>query len=106
MHIAILGTESLGVRGLCCVVEAAGRKILIDPGLALGYLRHGMLPHPAQVAVGEQVRQKILAALSGASDVVMSHFHGDHVPLPDANPYRLKAQRVAPLCRSTRLWAN
>lgn len=56
MHIDILGAESLGVRGLCCVVEAKGRKIVIDPGLALGYQREGLLPHPAQVAVGERIR--------------------------------------------------
>jgi len=56
VHIDILGAESLGVRGLCCVVEAKGRKIVIDPGLALGYQREGLLPHPAQVAVGERIR--------------------------------------------------
>jgi predicted metallo-beta-lactamase superfamily hydrolase len=106
MFINILGTESLGVRGLCCVVEIQDRKIVIDPGLALGYQRDGLLPHPAQVAVGEQVRQRIAAALEGATDLVMSHFHGDHVPLPNANPYQLQAQAVAPLCRSSRLWAK
>lgn len=106
MQIEILGAESLGVRGLSCVVEAAGRKIVIDPGLALGYHRHGLLPHPAQVAVGESVRRRILAALEEASDVVMSHMHGDHVPLPDANPYQLQAQRAAPLCRTTQLWVK
>ena len=31
MHIEILGAESLGVRGLSCVVEVKGRKIVIDP---------------------------------------------------------------------------
>jgi predicted metallo-beta-lactamase superfamily hydrolase len=106
MHIEILGMESLGVRGLSCVVEIENRKIVIDPGLALGYRRHGLLPHPAQVAIGEQVRRKILSALKDATDVVMSHFHGDHVPLPNANPYQLKAQEVAPLCRTTRFWAK
>jgi predicted metallo-beta-lactamase superfamily hydrolase len=106
MHIEILGTESLGVRGLSCVVEVENRKIVIDPGLALGYRRHGLLPHPAQVAVGEQVRREILAELKEATDVVMSHFHGDHVPLPNANPYQLRAQRVAPLCQTTRFWAK
>jgi len=106
MHIDILGAESLGVRGLACVVETQDRKIVIDPGLALGYQRDGLLPHPAQVAVGEQVRRRIIAVLEDATDVVMSHFHGDHVPLPDANPYQLQAQRVAPLCRTTRLWAK
>jgi predicted metallo-beta-lactamase superfamily hydrolase len=106
MHIEILGMESLGVRGLSCVVEVENRKIVIDPGLALGYRRYGLLPHPAQVAIGEQVRRKILSALKEATDVVMSHFHGDHVPLPNANPYQLKAQEVAPLCRTTRFWAK
>lgn len=106
MRIEILGTESLGVRGLSCVVEAAGRRIVIDPGIALGYHRHGLLPHPAQVAVGERVRRKILAALGDASDVVISHVHGDHTPLPDANPYQLKAQQVSPLCRTTQLWVK
>jgi len=106
MRITILGAESLGVRGLSCVVKVEDRRIVIDPGLALGYQRHGLLPHPAQVAVGEQVRQRIIAELKDATDVVMSHFHGDHVPLPNANPYQLKAQRVAPLCRTVRFWAK
>ncbi len=106
MQIDILGAESLGVRGLCCVVRSKDRTIVIDPGLALGYQREGLLPHPAQVSVGEQVRRRIVAALEDASDVVMSHFHGDHVPLPDANPFQLKAQRVALLCQTRRLWAK
>ncbi|MFW6115727.1 MAG: hypothetical protein ACOC7Y_01560 [Chloroflexota bacterium] len=106
MQTEILGAESLGVRGLCCAVEAAGRRILIDPGLALGYERHGLLPHPAQVAVAECVRRRILTLLEGANDVVVSHVHGDHVPLPDANPYQLKAQQAAPLCRETQLWVK
>ena len=106
MRITILGAESLGVRGLSCVVKARDRMIVIDPGLALGYRRSGLLPHPAQVAIGEQVRRRILAALKDATDVVMSHFHGDHVPLPNANPYQLKAQEAAPLGRTARFWAK
>ena len=106
MRITILGAESLGVRGLSCVVKVKERRIVIDPGLALGYRRHGLLPHPAQVAVGEQVRRRILAALKDATDVVISHFHGDHIPLPNANPYQLKAQEAAPLSRAARFWAK
>jgi predicted metallo-beta-lactamase superfamily hydrolase len=106
MHLKILGTESLGVRGLSCVVELKNRKIVIDPGLALGYKRHGLLPHPVQVAVGEVVRTEILAELAEATDVVMSHFHGDHVPLPDANPYQLSVHNIGPLERDIRLWTK
>jgi len=100
MRIEILGTESLGVRGLSCVVEVKDRKIVIDPGVALGYNRHGLLPHPLQVAVGESVRHKILSALEDATDVVFSHLHGDHVPLVDANPFQMPAQKVAALCQA------
>ena len=97
MRIEILGTESLGVRGLSCVVEAGERKIVIDPGVALGYNRHGLLPHPLQVAVGEVVRQKIIRAMADATDIVFSHFHGDHVPLVDANfsPERFELYKPA-----------
>jgi predicted metallo-beta-lactamase superfamily hydrolase len=106
MNLTILGTESLGVRGLSCEVQVGERKIVIDPGVALGYRRYGRLPHPAQVAVGEQVRRKIVAALQDATDVVLSHYHGDHIPLPDANPYQLNAYQVAPLFRTIRLWSK
>ncbi|MGD2155765.1 MAG: hypothetical protein PVG14_01805 [Anaerolineales bacterium] len=106
MDIKILGTESLGVRGLSCKVQVKDRKIIIDPGLSLGYRRHGLLPHPVQVAVGEQVRREIMNALQEATDIVLSHFHGDHIPLPDANPYQLNAHRVAPLFQTVRLWSR
>ncbi len=100
MKIEIIGTESLGVRGLSCVVEAKDWKIVIDPGVALGYNRHGLLPHPLQVAVGESVRQKNLTELKDATDDVFSHLHGDHVPLVDANPFQMPAQKVAALCQA------
>jgi predicted metallo-beta-lactamase superfamily hydrolase len=105
MKIEVLGTESLGVRGLSCVVKAEGRTIVIDPGVALGYLRRGKLPHPHQVAVGAEVREKIVGALRRASDVVISHYHGDHIPLADANPYQLSLNQVPPL-DGVRLWCK
>ena len=79
MNIDIIAAESLGVRGLCCLVTLPGRRIVIDPGVALGYVRHGLLPHPLQISVGHSVREKILQVLETATDVVFSHFHGDHV---------------------------
>ncbi|MFT5702367.1 MAG: putative metallo-beta-lactamase superfamily hydrolase [Desulforhopalus sp.] len=92
--IEIIGTESLGVRGLSCLVKAGKRRIVIDPGVALGYIRHGLLPHPLQVAEGERVRQRIIKALTEATDVVFSHFHGDHIPLKEANPYQLAIRHL------------
>jgi len=106
MHIEIIGTESLGVRGLSCKIETKDRKILIDPGIALGYNRHGLLPHPFQVAVGKVIRSKIISALRDATDIVISHYHGDHIPLVDANPYQLKAEKITNLQRDIRFWAK
>jgi predicted metallo-beta-lactamase superfamily hydrolase len=103
MEITFLGTESLGVRGLCCRIRAAGRTILIDPGVALGPLRYGLPPHPAEVAAAARVRETICCACGGATDVVFSHYHGDHVPLASPSPYQLPLARVA-FSGETRLW--
>ena len=106
MQIEILGAESLGVRGLCCVVTTRDRKVVIDPGVALGFRRHGLLPHPVQVAASERTRRLIEKALEDATDIVISHYHGDHHPLVDANPYQLSLERVARLCTRPRLWTK
>ncbi len=106
MNIKILGTESLGVRGLCCFIETEGRRILIDPGAALGYKRYSLLPHPLQVAIDEEIRKHIVAAWSQATDIVISHFHGDHIPLVDANPYQLNAEKVKGINPEARVWAK
>ncbi len=105
MEIEIIGTESLGVRGLSCMITAGDRRILIDPGVALGYLRHGHFPHPCQVAVGAVVRERIITAMPEATDIIFSHYHGDHIPLADANPYQLLLSWVPPL-EGTRFWCR
>ncbi|MEA1971017.1 MAG: hypothetical protein U9N37_05290 [Thermodesulfobacteriota bacterium] len=106
MKIEILGTESLGVRGMCCLVSMGNRKILIDPGIALGYTRHGLLPHPFQVAVDEKIQGRIVDAWSSATDIVISHFHGDHIPLINANPYQLGIEKIECVNQGIRVWAK
>ena len=106
MTIKILGAESLGVRGLSCSVELKNRKILIDPGIALGWSRYGFMPHPFQIAVGATIREQIVDELKDASDVVFSHFHGDHCPLADPNPYQLGMDRVQRTLKNCRIWAK
>jgi hypothetical protein len=106
MSLNIIAAESLGVRGLCCVVTLPGRRIVIDPGLALGYLRHGLMPHPRQIAVGRVVRAQIVRALDDATDVVLSHFHGDHVPLARANPYQLALSMLPKRFGELRCWSK
>ncbi|MHA1720036.1 MAG: MBL fold metallo-hydrolase [Promethearchaeota archaeon] len=108
MLIKILGAESLGVRSLCVYVETKDRKILIDPGIALGYRRFGLLPHPFQVAIGYNVRAKIISFLKSEmlTDIVFSHYHGDHVPLPDANPFQLDAYQISEYFKKPKLWCK
>jgi hypothetical protein len=106
MGLEIIGAESLGVRSLCCRVTLPGRRIVIDPGVALGYVRHGLLPHPVQIAEGRRIRARILDALEDATDVVFSHFHGDHVPLVDANPYQLPVHDLPRTFQGLRAWSK
>ena len=106
MVIQIIGAESLGVRGLSCSVQLKGRKILIDPGIALGFSRNGFPPHPFQAAVGAEIRAGILRELRGASDVIISHFDGDHCPLADPNPYQLGLAEAAEGLSQARIWAK
>ena len=106
MNIEIIGAESLGVRGLCCFVKAGNRNILIDPGIALGYMRHKLLPHPVQIAVDEKAQKRIIDAWSESTDIVLSHFHGDHIPLADTNPYQLNINRLIGLNPRASIWAK
>jgi uncharacterized protein len=106
MHIEIIGAESLGVRGLCCFVKTRDRNILIDPGIALGYVRHKLLPHPVQIAVDEKVRKRIIDVWRKSTDIVLSHFHGDHVPLEDANPYQLDISSIIGLNPHVEIWTK
>ena len=106
MNIEILGAESLGVRSLCCFVKTKDRKILIDPGIALGYIRYKLFPHPFQIAVDERIQKRIINAWGEATDIVISHFHGDHVPLDDANPYQLDIDELIGLNQNVRIWSK
>jgi predicted metallo-beta-lactamase superfamily hydrolase len=104
MNIKILGSESLGVRGLSCTVELKNRKIVIDPGIALGWSRFGFFPHPFQIAIGQAVRNKIIGELKNAHDVIISHFDGDHCPLSHPNPYQLGLAEVRNSLSDCRIW--
>ena len=106
MIINILGTESMGVRGLACSVELQDRKIFIYPGVALGWSRYGFLPHPFQVAIGAEIRKKIIQELTNTDDIIVSHFHGDHCPLAHPNPYQLGIQTVINSLTNCRIWAR
>lgn len=104
--IKILAAESLGVRALCCLIEKDEQKILIDPVISLGYTRHGLLPHPIQIAVDEIIREKIIKELKEVTDLVISHFHGDHIPFKEANVYQIKLDQVKDYLKNINIWAK
>lgn len=97
MQIEILGCESFGARSLSCLVKTDERAILIDPGVALARLRSGLLPHPIEIAAAFRIREKILSAFGQATDVVISHFHGDHMPMKAQDPYQLPMEALPSL---------
>ncbi|MCE4606383.1 MAG: hypothetical protein F7B59_03515 [Desulfurococcales archaeon] len=94
VNLQIIVSESLGVRGLSCFIEHRGEKVLIDPGVALGYTRWGLHPHPIQAVAGDEVRKKIRDLWKITDYVVFSHMHGDHVPLYNANPFQLSIHHL------------
>lgn len=97
MQIEILGCESFGARSFACVVNTDERKIVIDPGVALARLRAGLAPHPVEIAAASRIRKKILLSLEGATDIVISHYHGDHIPMRVEDPYQLPLEALPPL---------
>ncbi|HKL10108.1 MAG TPA: hypothetical protein VJ990_01615, partial [Clostridia bacterium] len=48
----------------------------------------------------------IIKELEDATDIVISHFHGDHIPLLDANPYQLSISQVKKLPEKCKIWSN
>lgn len=97
MQIEILGCESFGARSLACVIKTDEKTILIDPGVALARLRSGLLPHPIEIAAAFRIREKVLSAFGQATDVVISHFHGDHMPMRVEDPYQLPMEALPSL---------
>jgi len=93
--LEVVGCESLGVRGLSCAVYASPNQlVVIDPGVALGYTRRKLHPHPLQAVAGSIARSRLVKLWSRASCIVFTHMHGDHVPLPNPNPFQLGIEHL------------
>lgn len=105
MQIDILGCESFGARSLACAVKTAEKKILIDPGVALARIRYGLLPHPVEVAAAFNIRKRILTEFEGATDIVVSHYHGDHMPMKAEDPYQLPLEAL-PSLKGIKFWCK
>ncbi len=104
MKFRIIGTESLGVRSMCCVVETSRRRVLIDPGVALAPFRFGLPPHKLELERASAVREAILHEVEQATDIIISHFHGDHAPLAEPDPTQVPLGDFVKNLKQARLW--
>jgi predicted metallo-beta-lactamase superfamily hydrolase len=85
---------------MACVVETTGLKVLIDPGTALGPKRFRLPPHPIEQGQAQEVQKLLYDELSNATHVVITHFHGDHHPMVEADTSQLNAHEVLPFLKN------
>ncbi|MCF2138711.1 MAG: hypothetical protein K9W44_01485 [Candidatus Lokiarchaeota archaeon] len=91
---------------MACMVETKSQKILIDPGLALDQGRKKLLPHPFQIEISYILRSRIINEMQNASDIIITHFHGDHHPMVEADLVQLSASTVIEPLKSAKLWVK
>jgi len=77
MKIIPLAFDSLGVRSTATWVET-DRKILIDPGAALGPLRYSLPPSKIEYRRLEELARVIISYAEKSDILVVSHYHYDH----------------------------
>jgi len=77
MDVVPLAFESLGVRSMATLVEAE-MKVLVDPSAALGPLRYGLPPHPAEIEALTAAKRRIHEAALASDILVITHYHFDH----------------------------
>jgi predicted metallo-beta-lactamase superfamily hydrolase len=88
---------------MACVVETTGMKVLIDPGTALGPKRFRLPPHPVEQETAQKVQKLLYDELADATHVVITHFHGDHHPMVEADTSQLDAREVLTFLKRTEI---
>ncbi len=104
MEITFIGAESFGVRSMGTLVKTRDRLILIDPGVALAPLRFNLPPHPLELKRAEEIKHQILSLLPEITDIVISHFHGDHAPLLEPDPSQISLAEFKKRLGPARIW--
>lgn len=81
--------DSMGAKSMCVVVEACGKRVLIDPGAAV---MHPGFPAPeeAKEAWFEEAVRRVSEQLRSADVVVLTHYHYDHYYRLDLRLYEGK----------------
>ncbi len=60
------------------LVETDDIRIVIDPGVALGPIRFGLPPHPKELAMLEELQERVFTEVRKADIITISHYHFDH----------------------------
>jgi hypothetical protein len=77
MKVIPLAFDSLGVRSTATWVET-DKKILIDPGAALGPLRYSLPPSKIEYRRLEELARVIISYAEKSDILIVSHYHYDH----------------------------
>ena len=85
--IEILCTESLGVRGLSCLIQiSVRRRVIIDPCLAQGFTCYGL--YPLQAIIGGKIKMRFNKGGVKLQINIITYFHKDHTALYNANLFQ------------------
>ena len=79
---------------MATLVETSWGRVLIDPGVALAPKRAGLKPHADELTAARAVQRRLRNELGACSHVVITHFHGDHHPMVEADDAQLDARQV------------
>ena len=86
-HIKIepVAFDSFSVRSTCTYVKT-DRKILIDPGVAIGPMRYGLPPSKQELTALKKSTNDIISYAKKSNILTVSHYHYDHY-MADENIY-------------------
>ena len=105
MNLECIAFDSLGVKSSCFMVEAAGHKILVDPGIA-GEVDSFPSSSRERAALVRKYERNIRLACKQAEVIAITHYHYDHY-IPDKKMYEGKTLLVKdPLKRINRSQAG
>ena len=79
MEIVPIAFDSMGARGMSCLVVTEGISVLIDPGVNLGPRRHKLPPHPLEVEKKASLWDRIREESRNVDVIILTHYHYDHL---------------------------
>jgi len=87
-----LAFDSFGVRSEATFLPK--KRVLIDPGVALGPKRYGLPPSEPELLALKLAKERIAEFGKRAKIVVVTHYHYDHHPYPNDELYEVFRDKV------------